>query len=169
MDWCNVYLTPQGLPKYMYLSPPLIFPTTHNGIRTKNRPVWITPGAAPIRWMGPIRNHRWEQKRTEGYVIVFLWVRAAVLSNKEYTIGICCFSARNASLRRKSKDWLARNQNNVSEWSDISTQWLLLAHLAKGNVSCCHHLAPVVRRLSSVYFSHFNLLLRNASAKWSET
>jgi hypothetical protein len=70
MDWCSVYLTPQGLPKYIYLSPPLIFPTTYNGIRTKNRPVWITPGAAPIRWKGPIRNPRWEQKRTEGYVIV---------------------------------------------------------------------------------------------------
>jgi hypothetical protein len=41
MDWCNVYLTPQGLPKYIYLSPPLIFPTTFNGIRTKNRPVSI--------------------------------------------------------------------------------------------------------------------------------
>ena len=41
---------------------------------------------------------------------------------KEYIIGICCFSAKNAALRRKSKDWLARNQNNVSEWSDISTQ-----------------------------------------------
>jgi hypothetical protein len=48
MDWCSVYLTPQALPKYIYLSPPLIFPTTYNGIRTKNRPVWITPGAAPI-------------------------------------------------------------------------------------------------------------------------
>jgi hypothetical protein len=42
---------------------------------------------------------------------------------------------------------LARNQNNVSEWSDISTQWLLLAHLAKGKVSFYHHLARVVRRL----------------------
>ena len=41
---------------------------------------------------------------------------------KEYKIGICCFSAKNEALRRKSKDWLARNQNNVSEWSDISTQ-----------------------------------------------
>ena len=40
----------------------------------------------------------------------------------EYRIGICCFSAKNAALRRKRKDWLARNQNNVSEWSDISTQ-----------------------------------------------
>jgi hypothetical protein len=27
---------------------------------------------------------------------------------KEYKIGICCFSAKNAALRRKSKDWLAR-------------------------------------------------------------
>ena len=74
MDWCSVYLTPQGLPKYIYLSAPLIFPTTYNGIMTKNRPVWITLGAAPIRWMGPIRNPRWEQKRTEGYVIVSIAV-----------------------------------------------------------------------------------------------
>jgi hypothetical protein len=81
MDWCSVYSTPQGFPKYIYLSPPLIFPTTY-GIRTKTRPVWIIPGAAPIRWMGQIRNPRWEQKRTEGYVIVSMWVRAAVLSNK---------------------------------------------------------------------------------------
>jgi hypothetical protein len=41
---------------------------------------------------------------------------------KECKIGICCFSAKNASLRRKSKDWLARNRNNVSKWSDISTR-----------------------------------------------
>ena len=41
---------------------------------------------------------------------------------KDYEIGICCFSAKHAALRRKSKDWLARNQNNVSEWSDMSTR-----------------------------------------------
>jgi hypothetical protein len=69
---------------------------------------------------------------------------------KEYQICICCFSAKNAALRRKNKDWLARNQNNVSVWSDISTQWLLLAHLAKGNMSFYNHLARVVRRLSFV-------------------
>ena len=44
---------------------------------------------------------------------------------KDYKIGICCFSAEHASLRRKSKDWLSRNQNNVSEWSDMSTCGLL--------------------------------------------
>jgi hypothetical protein len=37
---------------------------------------------------------------------------------KECKIGICCFSTKNASLRRKSKDWLARNQNNVGmKWA----------------------------------------------------
>jgi hypothetical protein len=41
---------------------------------------------------------------------------------------------------------------------DASYQ-VFLAHLAKGNVIFCHHLASVVRRLSSVNFSHFNLLL----------
>ena len=40
---------------------------------------------------------------------------------KDYKIGICCFSAKHVALRRKSKDWLARNQNNVFEWNDMST------------------------------------------------
>jgi hypothetical protein len=44
---------------------------------------------------------------------------------KDYEIGICCFSSKHAALRRKSKDWSAWNQNNVSEWSDISTRGLL--------------------------------------------
>ena len=44
---------------------------------------------------------------------------------KDYKIVICCFSAKHATLRRKSKDWLARNQNNVSEWRDMSTRGLL--------------------------------------------
>ena len=44
---------------------------------------------------------------------------------KEYEIGICCFFAKHAALSSKSKDWLDRNHNNVSEWSDISTRGLL--------------------------------------------
>jgi hypothetical protein len=43
---------------------------------------------------------------------------------KDYKIGICSFSAKHAALRRKNKDWLARNRNNVSEWSDMSTREL---------------------------------------------
>ena len=44
---------------------------------------------------------------------------------KDYKIGICCFSAKHKALRRKSTDWLARNENNVPEWSDMSTRGLL--------------------------------------------
>jgi hypothetical protein len=44
---------------------------------------------------------------------------------RDNKIGICCFSAKHAAVRRKSKDGLARNQNNVSEWSDMSTRGLL--------------------------------------------
>ena len=44
---------------------------------------------------------------------------------KDYQIGICCFSAKHAALGRKSKDWLARYQNNVSEWGKMSTYELL--------------------------------------------
>jgi hypothetical protein len=44
---------------------------------------------------------------------------------KDYNIGICCFSAKHAALRTKSKDWLARNPDNVSEWVSISIGRLL--------------------------------------------
>jgi hypothetical protein len=42
-----------------------------------------------------------------------------------YKIGICCFSVKPAVLRRKRKDWLTRNQNNVSEWKDMSKRGML--------------------------------------------
>jgi hypothetical protein len=44
---------------------------------------------------------------------------------KDYKIYISCFSARNAAIKKKSKDGLARNQNNVSEWGDMSLRGLL--------------------------------------------
>ena len=40
-------------------------------------------------------------------------------------IGICCFSAKHAALRKKGKDWLARKQENVSGWGDMSIRGLL--------------------------------------------
>jgi hypothetical protein len=36
-----------------------------------------------------------------------------------------CFSAKHTALRRKSKEWLARNQDNVSEWDDMAIRGLL--------------------------------------------
>ena len=44
---------------------------------------------------------------------------------RDYKIDICCFSAKHAAIRKKSKDWLAQNQDNVSEWSHMSTRRLL--------------------------------------------
>ena len=44
---------------------------------------------------------------------------------KDCKIGICCFSVKHAALRSKNKDLLDRNQNNVSEWSDMSIRGLL--------------------------------------------
>ena len=57
---------------------------------------------------------------------------------KDYKIGICCFSAKHTALRRKSKDWLAHNQNNLSEWRDMSTLGLLFQWVAlwKSNSAC---------------------------------
>ena len=45
---------------------------------------------------------------------------------KDYNIGICSFSTKHTALRRKNKDWLPRNQDNVSEWSEMSIRGLLL-------------------------------------------
>ena len=36
---------------------------------------------------------------------------------KDFSIGICCFSAKHAALRGKSKDW--------SKWGDMSIRGLL--------------------------------------------
>ena len=41
-----------------------------------------------------------------------------------YIYGICCFSAKHTALRRKSKDWLAWNQDKASEWGNrLLFQW----------------------------------------------
>ena len=45
--------------------------------------------------------------------------------SNNYEIVICCFSAKHAALRKKSKGWLAQNQDNVSEWGDMFIHGLL--------------------------------------------
>ena len=44
---------------------------------------------------------------------------------KDYTIVICYFSAEHAAFRRKGKDWLAQNQDNVSEYGNMCVRGLL--------------------------------------------
>ena len=43
---------------------------------------------------------------------------------KEYYICMCCFLAKHAALKRKSKYLLARNQDNVSEMGNMSIHGL---------------------------------------------
>jgi len=65
----------------------------------------------------------WNSQNCIGGVIVCILASSAVDrgfeprsgQTKDYKIGICCFSAKYAALRRKSKDGLAWNHNNVSE------------------------------------------------------
>jgi hypothetical protein len=44
---------------------------------------------------------------------------------KDYEICICCFYAKHTALRSMSKDWLAQNEDSVSEWSHMSTRRLV--------------------------------------------
>jgi hypothetical protein len=46
---------------------------------------------------------------------------------KDYTTGICYFSAKQAALRSKSNECLSWNHDNMSEWSDMSTHSLLFS------------------------------------------
>ena len=45
------------------------------------------------------------------------WFEAASGQTTDYMIGICCFFTTHAALEGKNKEWLARNQYNVSESS----------------------------------------------------
>jgi hypothetical protein len=53
------------------------------------------------------------------------WVFTPSGSEKDYAIGICCFSAKQAALRSKRRYRQVRNSNNLSERSDMSIRELL--------------------------------------------
>ena len=49
-------------------------------------------------------------------VIVYV---LASSQTKDYRIGICWFYTKHTALRRKSKVWLAPDQDNVSQWDKL--------------------------------------------------
>ena len=89
---------------------------------------------------------------------------------KDYKIGICCFSAKHAALRRKSKDWLAQNQDNLSIRG-------LLFQRARTTTRCVGTtwMSPqwILRRLANVspFFNSLinRLRIRNEFQSWSVT
>ena len=45
---------------------------------------------------------------------------------KDYKIGIYCFSAKHTAIRRKSKDWVTRNQDNMSRVRRYVYPWTVV-------------------------------------------
>jgi hypothetical protein len=71
--------------------------------------------------------HMNKGRRPKGFKLCVLdrWFEPRSGQTKDYAIGMCYFCDKYATLRNKIKDWLARNQNNVSKWSDMSNRGLL--------------------------------------------
>jgi hypothetical protein len=76
-----------------------------------------------------LRFHCWVNRI--GGVMVSVLASSAVDHGsgrtKNYKIGICCFFAKYAALRRKSQDWLDRD--SVSEWTDKTKEGTLISIL----------------------------------------
>jgi hypothetical protein len=53
------------------------------------------------------------------------WFKHRSGQTKDYKIGMCFFFAKHKSLRRMTKEWLGREQDNVPELSDMSILGLL--------------------------------------------
>jgi hypothetical protein len=69
-----------------------------------------------------------------------------VRSNQRQLNWYICSSTTHTALNSKSKDWLAHNLDNVSEWHNMSThrllfQWVssIKIQLSVLNVTCCRH------------------------------
>ena len=73
-----------------------------------------------------------------------------------YAIVKCCFSA----IRRECKDWLARNQDNMSNWSDRSIRGLLFQWASAMTKILLHAYCS----LSELALSPLGLLLQWTSA-----
>jgi hypothetical protein len=44
---------------------------------------------------------------------------------KNYKVGICCYYAKHVAFRSNGNYWLARDQDDVSKWINMSTHRLL--------------------------------------------
>ena len=59
------------------------------------------------------------------WIVAYCRFKSRSGQDKDCKIGISCFSIKHAASRRKSKYLLVPNQENVFEWSDMSTNRLL--------------------------------------------
>ena len=85
--------------------------------------------------------------------VVDWWFKLRWGRSKYYKIGICCFCTKHTALRRKSKDWLAQNQNNVSEWGWHAYLWTV--------VSVSWHYKNPAKRVGLVQSGSHHHLIKN--------
>ena len=71
----------------------------------------------------------------------------------DYKIGNCCFSAKHAALRRKNKDCLASNQDNVSELGDMSIHRLLFQWISTIKIQLSVQGSPHIVKTGRLDFS----------------
>jgi len=90
---------------------------------------------------------------------------------KDYKIGIRCFSAKHAVLRRKRKYWLARNQNNVfrvgrqvnlrTAVSACSSRSKRTSSSSHWKLTCSRHdIAEIMLNWRIITITHSNCLVR---------
>ena len=65
------------------------------------------------------------QKTHKKRLFEYMYINKFIFQTKDYQLVFVAYNAKHAELRRKSKDWLPRNQDNVSEWSDMYIRGLL--------------------------------------------
>ena len=93
---------------------------------------------------------------------------------KDYEIGICCFFAKHEAARSKIKDYLARNQSNVSEWVTFLTADCCFSELYTsqtklvGRLQIGHH-HQIECNLSSPWLQLYNLYLSDIIIRSSAT
>ena len=85
-----------------------------------------------IKWFYSLTIHLYMENRIGGVMVsvhaisvVDRGFESCSGQTKDYAIGICCFSATHTTLKTKSKDWLASNQDNEIEWSDMCIRVLM--------------------------------------------
>ena len=83
--------------------------------------------------------------------------------NKDYKIGMCCFSAKHATLRRKRKYWLTQNQYNGFEWSDMLSRLLLFQRARTINI----HLIVLVKYKADLIIISLKINLFSPSYTWN--
>jgi hypothetical protein len=82
---------------------------------------------ALLKCMFSLTNHRISDVIVSVVVsrAVDRWIKHRSGQSKDYKIGMFFFSSKHKSLRRTTKEWLGREQDNVPELSDMSILGLL--------------------------------------------